>query len=238
MPILELSSEANDNSPNRPKKDTLKRRYKEEFWEQLRDAYRSNHPVDPNQLIDPDDAANLKAALLLPPGAQVMSAIDQYSPDLPDHLQERYRQATLDPDLMAMRQDIAIMRSLIGNCLNRMKVGGESGKVWKEVKEQAKAVLDAQGDPIKAKATLTKLLKTITRGSPFVELQQELLLLMKERSNLIKKESERLEKLQQYAPRQDVHELFRAFAEIVKEEVKDKETLKRIGDKVRKLRLG
>jgi hypothetical protein len=229
-----LSSEANNNTPNRPKRDSLYRKYKQEHWEQLRDAYRGNAPE--GGLFDPEDSAKIKAALLLPPGGAIAEVIDQYSADLPENLQERYRQATTDPDLYAMRRDIAVINSLISNCLHRMEKG-ESGDLWGKVKKQAREVMDNQGDPIKAKASLTQLMKMISRGSPFVELQKELLMLMKERANLIEKETNRLEKLQQYASRQDVHSLIQQVGEIIKTRVENPDTLRLIGQDIRKLRL-
>jgi hypothetical protein len=237
MPWYELSSERNGNTPHRPKRNTLYRRYKDELWEQLRDAYRANKPnAVVVQLVDAGEEPKIRAALLAPPGGEVGDVIDHYTKNLPDETLDDYRSAVSDPDLMAMRRDIAVVNSLIANCLKRMR-SGESGDIWGKVKKQAREVLDSQGDPIKAKASLTQLLKTIGKGNPFVELQKELLLLMKERSNLIEKETARLEKLQQYANRQDVHELLRTVGDIIRQEVGDPTTLKRIGQQIRKLRL-
>ena len=206
-----------------------------ENWEGLREAARANS-VPVVQLIPVDQVEALKAELDLPPGSFAgLEKHPHYTDDLPPNLQERYSQAVRDPNLMSIREDIATINSLIANCLQRMN-SGENADVWARLRKQAKAVASAKTEK-EASAELTTLLRMVAKGNSFVELQKELLLLIKERTNLIEKETERLTKLQQYASRQSVLDLLRAVGDVIKQNVSDPEILKRIGHQIRNLRL-
>lgn len=230
MRLRSLSREETGD-PNSPKYQRLGQKAREENWKKLRDDRQKG-----TALIE-SDRVQIEAELAAPIGSHNLT---HYSTDLPDHLKERYSQAVTDPNLMAMRQDIAVINSLIANKLRQMGAGDISALHWKRMRKTATELMAASrsNDRTLSAEKTNELVRLIARGCPEVELQNELIALMENRMKLINAESKRLHLLQQYVAREDALSHARLFAEAVKKHVHDPETLSNLAAEFKRIRLG
>src|SRR4051794_20502728 len=56
----------------------------------------------------------------------------RYSKDIPTRMAARYQEAQADPELLMLRDEIALLDSRLSDVLSRVD-SGESGAVWAEV---------------------------------------------------------------------------------------------------------
>ena len=189
------------------------------------------------EILTPEVLENLDRDLARPIG-YIDSDPGYPAEELPDHLQERYATAIADPHLMNLRKDVALMSTLIQSCTRRMKNGEPSARHAFNLRKIAKALVDAKksGDEQLAGQALSEMLRLISKGSPEVELQAELINLVETRMRLITAEANRLKLLQAYMAREDALNGARQFAEAVKQHVKDPTALKAIAQDFKRIR--
>ena len=67
----------------------------------------------------------------------------RYSKDLPARLAGRYREAQSDPELLALRDEVALVDARLGDVLGRVD-SGESGALWKQLSNSWQAFIKAR----------------------------------------------------------------------------------------------
>lgn len=95
----------------------------------------------------------------------------RYSKDLPSHLAARYEQARTDPDLLSLRDQIALVDAFIGELVSQFS-SGESISAWKRLwktRQEAKLVKSADSS-----ALLEQLCILIDEGNDQLHVMQEI----------------------------------------------------------------
>lgn len=161
----------------------------------------------------------------------------RYSKYLPPRLLERFQQSSDDPDLLNLRDDIALVDSRLSDLLQRVD-SGESGETWKLAKaahRTMKAGLAPGGDLAAAKAALDDLDAIISRGMGDFAAWREIGELLDRRERLVRSERRRLVELQQTMTVEQAMLLMGALAALVDEHVTDRAARLAISDGLRRL---
>lgn len=161
----------------------------------------------------------------------------RYSKYMPARLLERFQQSSDDPDLLNLRDDIALVDSRLSDMLERVD-SGESGETWKLAKaahRTMKAGLAPGGDLTAAKAALDDLDAIISRGMGDYAAWREIGELLDRRERLVRSERRRLVELQQTMTVEQAMLLMGALAALVDEHVTDRAARLAISDGLRRL---
>jgi hypothetical protein len=148
---------------------------------------------------------------------------------MPARLSQRYLQAVGDPELLAVRDDIALVDSRVSDLLERIEKG-EAGKLWTEAQEEYKAFrqASARADPQDTREHLAKLDAILGRGVAEFAAWDELGRWLEQRRRLVETEMRRLQKLQQFLTAEQAQMLVVAVGEVVKRHVKNPDTLQAV----------
>ncbi|NJR71170.1 MAG: hypothetical protein HC771_22945 [Synechococcales cyanobacterium CRU_2_2] len=123
----------------------------------------------------------------------------RYAKVLPTRLQENYAAAIADPDLLAQREEIALLTSRLQDVLVRVDTG-ESGRIWEALKEAAtemtaaKQANDSQG----VSTAFQEILRLIKGGHEDYAAWEDVRQIVLERNKLIKAEGDRIIKAKYY----------------------------------------
>lgn len=117
----------------------------------------------------------------------------RYAKVLPARLLETYEAAIADPELLAQREEIAMLTARMRDVVARVDTG-ESGRIWAELKAAAaemvlaKKMNDSQGVSI----AFAQILKLINAGHEDYAAWEDVRGLALDRSKLIKQEGDRI----------------------------------------------
>jgi hypothetical protein len=146
-------------------------------------------------------------------------------------LDEKVREAASDPELLSLREDIALVDGLLAESLQRLD-SGESAAVWKEVlrvaDDMAAAVAMQDMERVFGHATAIKTL--VDRASKIRAAVQDTVNLIEQRRRLIESEAKRLEKMHQMARYEDVALFVRRVFISVRQHVSDQDALDAIAN--------
>ena len=150
----------------------------------------------------------------------------RHSKYLPTGLRDRYAEARSDPELLSLRDDIALTDTRTGDVLSRLDAG-ESGERWARLGRalfQLRQSVDAD-DVAGTRSALDRFAGIIESGTADTEAWAELGVLIDQRRRLVEGEGKRLTQMQQYITAERAVALVAAVAEAVKRHVTDRPTL-------------
>lgn len=160
----------------------------------------------------------------------------RYSKYLPTRLIERYEEAASDPDLLGLREDIALLDSRLSDLLKRVDTG-ESGALWNKARSALTAFNAARtaGDATAMQEALTDLQRAISRGVSDYAAWHEIGDVIEQRRKLVESERKRLIELQQILTIEKAMLLVGALSEIVRRHVADRGQLAAISQDIHAL---
>lgn len=161
----------------------------------------------------------------------------RYSKHLPTRMGERYQQSLTDPELLAMREEVALIDSRLADVLGRVD-SGESGKAWALLKSLFSDYRKAREGVDKA-IVLHQIEDTIKDGLDDYAAWEEVRSLIDQRSRIVASERQRLVQMQQMLSIDQAMTLMAAIADSVRKHVSDRDALAGISaDLTRLLSLG
>lgn len=160
----------------------------------------------------------------------------RYSKDLPTRLRAQYDQSLSDPDLLVMREDIALLDSRLADLLKNVD-GGESGSLWKQLRGTWNGFAEARSrtDVNEMTARLSQIEQLIQRGSHESLAWGEIVSLLDNRRKLVESERKRLIDLQLMITSERALLLIGAIEDIVRKNVEDRDVMANIARGIRGL---
>jgi len=160
----------------------------------------------------------------------------RYSKVLPARLVDKYEQARDDPGLLTLREDIALLEGRLEDVLGRVD-SGESGRLWNQANA---AVLElraarAKGDNEGVAEALNSLVSIIQKGHLDYAAWNEVGSLIDQRRRLIESERKRMIESHLMISSDRAMLLISAIAAAIKEEIKDRNLLQRINNRIMKI---
>jgi len=153
----------------------------------------------------------------------------RYSRHMPARLSDRYIEAAHDPELLAIRQDIALLDARASDLLSRAD-SGESGAIWARAREEFekwRAAAD-RGVDAEARQHLAELAESLTKGAGDYAVWVEITDLIEHRRKLVETEMRRLEKMSAFITVEQASMLLASVGEVIKRHVTNPETLQAI----------
>ena len=160
----------------------------------------------------------------------------RYSKLLPARLAGRYKEAQADPDLLAMRDEIALLDARLGDVLGNMDTG-ESGSVWQRLKatnEELKVAV-ITGKTTKVTQHARELSAIVDAGATDLEAWGDVYGLLEQRRRLVESERKRLVDMQQMITTEKAMTLLGVILETIQTHVTDRAILTAISADFRKL---
>jgi hypothetical protein len=153
----------------------------------------------------------------------------RHSKYLPSHMLDAYQVARADPNLLSLRDDIAVLDVRIGEVIAKISTG-ESGAVWRSIKKAWRDFTAAQavGDIAGMADGTARLGRFITAGLGEYAAWEEVRSLLQDRAKLADGERKRLVDLQQNVPAERVMVLVSALLGSVREHVHEPHVLEAI----------
>lgn len=153
----------------------------------------------------------------------------RYSKYLPARLVSRFEEMTRDAELLAMRDDIALVDARIADLMARVDTG-EAGKWWSEMRASYGALSDAlrRKDNESIAIALRDLNVTINKGNSDYASWNEITGLLEQRRKLVESEQKRVLAAQHTLRLDEAARLMAALTSAVREHVTDPVTLGRI----------
>ena len=150
----------------------------------------------------------------------------RYSTALPDRLIARYAAAAADPDLIVLRDDVALVDAMMADVLQRLDTG-ETGGLWRALREAANRFEARRRarDTAGAGESLEEMLGIIRRGGSDEGIRQEVLGHLAERRKLAEAERKRLEALQASITAGQALALIAAIVGVVRSHIRDQVVL-------------
>lgn len=153
----------------------------------------------------------------------------RYSKYLPERLRERYQEAQRDPEILVLRDEVALADARLADLLTRVDAG-ESGSLWKELK----GLVDLLGTGVEmadldvARAALAGLAAVVRKGATDALAWQEIQSVVMLREHLVRSERQRLVQMQQMLSVEQAMTLIAALTESVRRHVSDAGALRAI----------
>lgn len=150
----------------------------------------------------------------------------RYSKYLPVRLQERYETALSDSELLAMREEIALLDSRLADLLQRVDTG-EAGRLWGQAQEAYERLQKAIDNADKGEllASMRKLSSILGSGANDYAAWTEVQAVIDQRRRLAESERKRLIELEQVVTSQEAMLVAQALLESVKRNVTSREIL-------------
>lgn len=158
----------------------------------------------------------------------------RYSRYLPGDLLERYEEARRDPDLLAMKEEIALLDARLGDLLNRV-MQGESRRLWGMVQdayEQLKQAIRAK-DATGMAFELSLLEDVIERGINDYDAWDAISGVIEQRRKIVETERKRLVDMQQMITAERAMVLVSVLQDSVRRHVDDPAVLAAIAGDIR-----
>lgn len=154
----------------------------------------------------------------------------RFSKDLPTRLAADYEAALRDPELLALREEMALVQAREADLVRRVSTA-EAGASWETARKAMAQFRAAQraDDAISAAAALRTLETALGDGAEDYAAWDELLKTIEARRKLADTERRRLEALEQSFNRQQGLLLVGALQDAVRRHVTDQGTLSAIG---------
>lgn len=163
-------------------------------------------------------------------GSATLTANGRYSKHLPTRLAASYAEAQNDPDLLNLRSEISLLDSRAADVLSGVS-NGESGELWKRLKEALRAYDKAKPDEKgEAFGTIRWL---INEGYQEWMSWMEIRHIIQERRSLVDSERGRLKDMQQMISAERANILLGAIVNVIKRNVTDRGTLAAIASDLR-----
>ncbi len=143
----------------------------------------------------------------------------RYSKYLPEQLKDRYHEAQRDPELLAMREEIALMDTRISDLLKRSDTGDSAGR-W-----ALAAKLLAEYRKEENPYILKQLEQVIAEGLGDFAIWQEIGAFIEQRRKLVETERKRLVEMQQMITSEQAVSFAMAIITSVKRNVTDRKAL-------------
>lgn len=153
----------------------------------------------------------------------------RYSKYLPERLRERYDVAQQDPDILVLRDEIALADARLMDLLTRVDAG-ESGVLWKDLKDlvdqlgKGVETLDLDG----ARSALKGLQEVVLKGYADSTAWEEIRAVLMLREHLVRSERQRLVQMQQMISVEQAMTLIAALTESVRRHVTEPDALRAI----------
>lgn len=156
----------------------------------------------------------------------------RYSKHLPTRMGERYQQALIDPELLAMREEVALLDARLADVMGRVDTG-ESGRVWAALQKAWRVY--RTGPPDKRMEAEAQISDLITDGASDYEAWEEVRSLVDQRSRIVGNERQRMMQMQQMLSVDQAMTLLAAVADSVRKHVSDRGTLAAISEDLTRL---
>lgn len=155
---------------------------------------------------------------------------------LPGRLLERYREARGDIDLLAMRDEIALLDARLNDLLERVDTG-EAGRLWTEARLAYAGVVGAMrsGDSQSLVSATDRLGQALSAGQGDYAAWEEVQKTIDLRRKISEAERKRLVDMQQMVTAEEAMNLVAAIAETVKRHIHDAEIIERIATDINRL---
>lgn len=153
----------------------------------------------------------------------------RYSKYLPQRLVERYETATQDTELLAMKEDIALLDARLSDLLRRVDTG-EAGTAWREARTAYRKVVNAirAEDGQAIMAGMDELDNVLGRGASDYAAWNEIQSILEQRRRLVESEQKRLVMGQQMVTTEEATILIAALLDAIHRSVNDPGTLSTI----------
>lgn len=160
----------------------------------------------------------------------------KHSKYLPTRLLEHYQTAIADSELLALREDIALIDARLVDLLQRVDTG-ESGSLWQHLQQISKKLLAAQAnqDSVATTNSITELTELIQQGSSDYQIWREINKLLEQRRKQAESERKRLLDMQQYVSVEQAMILVSGLINSCKTHVKDPKSLAAISQDIARL---
>ena len=160
----------------------------------------------------------------------------RYSKYLPPHLKARYQEALDDGELLALRDEIAVVNARISEIMDQLS-RSEGGQLWLALQQNWAEFSTARsaGDNTGAASALIEIGQAIQRGATQQAIWAELLGVFEQRRRLVESERKRLVEMQQTITVERAMLLVGALQQIVRSHVSDRDTLAGIANDIRRL---
>ncbi len=160
----------------------------------------------------------------------------RYSKHLPARLAGRYAEAQADPNLLALRDEVALIDIRLGELVGRVDAA-ESAQRWKALQA---AYGDLQvavqsGDSAAFKAANTALGAAMQDGGQDYATWREIVELTEQRRKLVESEAKRLQAMHQMITSERAMVLLGAVTDVIRRNVEDRQVLAVISQEIRQL---
>lgn len=164
----------------------------------------------------------------------------RYTNDIPARLVENYEAAKNDPNLLSVRDDMALLEARIRDLLKRVD-SGESGRLWRQLRETYQAFRRATnaGEDDEAKRLLSEIGQLINAGYQDAQAWTEIENTIERKRKLGADERKRLVEMEQMIQTDRMLLVAGALVDAVRKHVSDRDILNAIStDLGAVLRLG
>lgn len=154
----------------------------------------------------------------------------RYSKHLPTRMAARYQEAQADPELLVLRDEIALLDSRLSDVLSRVDTG-ESGALWSDLqKTWAEFELRrAAGDVPKMREALDAHESALKRGRADYAAWAEIGQLLDRRARFVESERRRYVEMQQMVSVEQAMLFLGAVTDAIRRHVSDRDTLSALG---------
>ena len=160
----------------------------------------------------------------------------RYSKDVFGHLVARYEQAVNDPELLAMRDEIALLQVRIADVLKSLNIG-ESREIWIDLKKEYDKLRKAivKGDKSSITDSIVRIGSIIDKANDYHNRWDEVMKAMTVKSQLVDKEQKRLTAMSQMISAEEAMKMMVAVVKVVQENVTDRDTLQAIASSIQQI---
>lgn len=161
------------------------------------------------------------------------TASGRYSRHLPTRMIDKYEAAKNDPELLVMRDEVALLDSRLADVLGRVD-SGESGKAWALLKSLFADYRKAKTGPDKAIA-LSQIEDTIRDGLDDYAAWAEIGQILDRRARFVESERRRYVEMQQMVALDQALLLLGAVTDAIRRHVPDRDTRAALGRELERL---
>jgi hypothetical protein len=154
----------------------------------------------------------------------------RYSRHLPTRMAARYQEAQADPELLVLRDEIALLDSRLSDILSRVDTG-ESGALWSELTKswEAFSLARSAGNVPKMTELLAHHEALLTRGRADYAAWAEIGSLLDRRARFVESERRRYVEMQQMVSVEQAMLFLGAVTDAIRRHVSDRDTLSALG---------
>lgn len=157
----------------------------------------------------------------------------RYSRHLPERLLERYTDAANDPELLSIREDVALLESRLAELLERVDAGGTTD-LWVELEDAWDSYQRKRGskDADTARHEVDRIIKL---GGRDALAWSEIVAVIEQKRKLSESERKRLVDMQQLVTTNEAMLFVAAIVDAVRRHVSDRDTLAAISADIARL---